>query len=123
MGFFDKILKALGFEDEEQLNEDKKIEQKKEKKKTKSIKVRSKFNLEDVEEKGREVKHTPKQQSEIEFIIKDLIDGNIVYADFSELDDSMKIRALDFLSGAVYILNGSIEKQDNFLYILTTNKK
>lgn len=123
MGFFDKILKVLGFEDEEQLNEDKKIEQKIEKKKTKSIKVKSKFNLEDVEEKGREVKHTPKQQSEIEFIIKDLMDGNIVYADFSELDDSMRIRALDFLSGAVYILNGSIEKQDNFLYILTTNKK
>lgn len=120
MGFFDKILNALGFEDED----DVKVERGKKQKEDKSekVKINSKFDLEEIKVKKEEKLYKPQTQNEIENIVADLINGDDVEIDFSEFEDVDRVRALDFLSGVAYILKADIEKKKDFLYSIKIDK-
>lgn len=120
MGIFDKIMKAIGFEDEdiETSKKDEPIIEKKEKK----VIINSKFDLKSIKEEGiieNKLQFcNPKAQFDIEEIVKKLIKGCDIKVDFSEFSEIDKIRALDFLSGAVFVLDGKIEKVDKNIYLL-----
>lgn len=122
MGFFDKILNALGFEDENECKD--KISKKGKIKSVNTVKIKSKFDLEEASKEKTIKKHKPQTQDEIEIISNDLINGTNVFINLSEFSDIDRIRALDFLSGVTYVLNGKIEKQnDNTYAINVTNQK
>ncbi len=116
MGIFDKLLKAIGFDDEsEEKIETKPIEKKKEQ----NINVNSKFDLKNFQEKIIEEKeYLPKTQEEIEEIARTFINGTDVNVDFSQFPEIDKMRALDFLSGIVFALNGKMEKINKTSYLL-----
>jgi FtsZ-interacting cell division protein YlmF len=120
MGIFDKLMRALGFEEEDatQIEHDEPVKTKKEKK----ITVNSKFDLKSVKEEEEFEKklnfYNPKSQVDIEEIAKNLIKGNDAKVDFNEFPESDKIRALDFLYGVIFVLEGKIEKVDKNIYLL-----
>ena len=126
MGFFDKMLRAMGFQDEES-------EEKKEKnreadidKKEEKIVVNSKFNLKNMQEDvlddfDKIIK--PKNQYEIEEIANLLLNGKSVKVDFIDFVEIDKTRALDFLSGVIFVLNGNIEKIEKTIYLFKIDKK
>lgn len=123
MGIFDKLLRAIGFEDENQekievKNEDKTID----KKKDKNVKINSKFDLKNLEEETlpeeKEVETCePATQSDVEEIANKLVSGFNVMANFIKFSDNDRMRALDFLSGVLFILKGEIEKIDKTTYL------
>lgn len=115
MGFFDKILKTLGFEEESEEKLSKNT--KKEDKNTKKVKINSKFDLEESIVEKREQKYKPQTQDEIEKIANDLMSGVDAEIDFSEFAESDRVRALDFLSGVTYAVGGKIEKNNGFYKI------
>jgi cell division inhibitor SepF len=119
MGFFDKILKAVGFEDSEA---ESKIKEKKDKKE-KNLNVNSKFDLKNYEEKNEDLLRVescfnPSTQEDVEVIARSLIKGENARVDFSAFNYEDKKRALDFLSGVVFALDGEIEKLEGSIYLL-----
>lgn len=122
MGIFDKLLRAIGFEDGESEEKQEKTPEKV--KKDKNISVNSKFNLKDIEKEEiiEEKFYTPKTQEDIELISRDLAKGNNAKVNFVEFTEEDKVRALDFLSGVIYVLNGEIEKLDKITYLLKSKK-
>lgn len=122
MGIFDKLLRAIGFEDEKNIERKEKSPEKV--KKDKNISVNSKFNLKDIENQEiiNEKFYTPKTQEDIELIARDLANGSNVKVDFVEFSEEDKIRALDFLSGVIYVINGDIEKLEKTIYLLKNKK-
>ncbi|MDD4110287.1 MAG: cell division protein SepF [Clostridia bacterium] len=122
MGIFDKLLKAIGFEDKDNGEIIEKTPEKV--KKDRNISINSKFNLKDIEKQDiiEEKLYFPKTQEDIEIIARDLSNGNNVKVNFIEFAEEDRIRALDFLSGVIYILNGEIEKLEKTIYLLKINK-
>lgn len=142
MGFFNKFLKGLGFEDEEEEPAKPKVKQKKQKVKNTIIATYDlgKYSEEAVipkeqqkeQEKKEEVQQEAKQELEFELIkVKNQLDVQKVV---QKMSASKKIlinteglltqdltRSLDFLSGAVYALNLNMQKVDDYLYLI--NKK
>lgn len=124
MGIFDKLLKAIGFEDENaEKTEIKSKNNKKEKKKEKNININSKFDLKNLEEdqvseEKEIVAYIVKVQTDVEEIANKLKNGESVMVDFNKFAEGDKIRALDFLSGVSFILNGKIEKINKNTYFL-----
>lgn len=137
MGFFNKILKGLGFEDEEVV-EPKKINRK-EKKSKDSSKVTATYNLNEIEEDKKieniaisvEKKEEQKDeinsdfehikvlsQSEIQSVILKLKNGAKILINLEKLSDNDIIRSLDFLTGAVFALNLKMQKIDEKLYLI-----
>jgi len=61
----------------------------------------------------------PKTFGEIQKLIDRLKNGQGVIIDFSETEGNLAQRMLDFLSGAVYALDGSMDRVDNKMYVMT----
>jgi len=110
MGFFNTILKGLGFEGEE---EPKKTKEKK--KKEKPVKA-GHYSLEEVENNIIEMR--PKTQEEVHKTIDLLRKEGKVIVDLSAFGEIDKNLALQFLSGAVYAFNGEIFVTDDGKYKL-----
>lgn len=127
MGFLDKLLKIMGFQDSD-IKEEKEYsteQNKLEKKESKGL-INSRFDLKNMEEEiFEDIIQTikPKTQEEIELIANILIDRKNVKVDFVDFAEIDKMRALDFLSGVIFVLNGNIEKIDKTIYLLKINKK
>ena len=138
MGFFNKILKGLGFEDEETIEEKKpKQKEKKQKAKTKVIasydlnKFEEELNNkreeipEKKEEKTEEEVTNPSfivvkvsQQENIQEVIDKIKTGQKVIVNIEDMAQADITRSLDFLTGAVYALNLTMEKLDNKIYLI-----
>ena len=113
MGFFDKFLKAIGFEEdtEEDVVEEKEITKKKEKKQQLTT---AKFDLR--EKKTDPKTYYPSSQEDIEEIVGFYSSGENVNVDVSKFSDEDREHIVDFLSGATCALKGQIKKVDNDLY-------
>jgi len=134
MGFFNKILKGLGFEDEE-----------KQEKNTKEVVKNSKpvnatYNFDKKEKKDKKIKNEKVEiekeenfstknnfsidvvkinnQNEVQNVIERVKYGEKLIVNFSELDDEEIVRCLDFLSGAVYVLEKSIKKIESYIFLV-----
>lgn len=140
MGLFNKFLKGLGFEDEEEKPEKAKVVKSKEKKdKLKpdfasfDLKNDSNLNLTKVEEK-EQPKEEPKEQIfdsttsldiikvnnqvEVQKVVDKLKNNEKVVVNMLALSQGDLTRSLDFLTGAVYALNKSMQKVDDAIFII-----
>lgn len=138
MSFFSKILKGLGFEDDEDEVKTKPIKQKKEK--TKPVRAAFDLEKEEVIEKKQEpeeiqpaqeqVTVQPTQQSynldiikvqnqvEVQNVVSKIKNGEKVIINMSALSGQDLMRSLDFLTGAVFALDKSMQKVDNSIFII-----
>lgn len=143
MGFFNKILKGLGFEEEEEKTEKVKPVKTKEKKEKLKPEFAS-FDLnkdnidltEKVEDKKEEIIEEEVKpvtvststsldiikvtnQVEVQRVVDKLKNGEQVIVNMSGLSASDLTRSLDFLTGAVYALNRSMQKVDEAIFIIS----
>lgn len=131
MGFFDKILSAIGFENDDETSS----KPSKEKKSKKENITNAKFDLsknqepqdkelsrfgsnkQEKKEEDLEV-FTPETQSEIENILIKVKNGENVLINLSAFSDEDRIRALDFVSGALFILQKNIKRVEGTLFLI-----
>ena len=141
MGLFNWVMHGLGFEDQTDTEKPKK-EKKEKRKKDKSGEPQDKyanFNLHERIEPLAESKAepmsklsnfgfnerqnviilSPKSQKDMQKAVDYLKDGQQVNLDLSGIADEDSTRILDFLSGAIYGLNGSITRWSGDYFILT----
>lgn len=142
MGFFSKFLKGLGFEEEEEKPEKTKVVKSKEKK-TKLKPDFASFDLKNDENidltKNEEIKQPKaneeefsinetqtssldiikvKNQVEVQNVVDKLKNDGKVVVNMLALSQSDLTRSLDFLTGAVYALNKSMQKVDDAIFII-----
>lgn len=143
MSFFSKILKGLGFEEEEQAPKQKK--EKKKKEKSKPV-INASFDLEKevlehkpvqpaeeqptFEQEQPTVQQQPVNNSfsldiikvinqiEVQNVVSKIKRGEKVIINMSALNGQDLTRSLDFLTGAVFALNKTIQKVDNSIFII-----
>ena len=72
----------------------------------------------DIREKREVDTVTPRKFSEIENVVKKINRKEAVIVDFEEITPRVAQRMLDFLSGAIFVLNGTIKKVKNKTYVL-----
>lgn len=132
MGFFDKILSAIGFESDTE--ETKPVKEKKNKKEqitnakfdlsknqTSQDKELSRFgNKQEKKQEELEV-FSPETQNEIEDILKKVENGENVLINLVGFSDEDRIRALDFISGALFILKKNIKRIEGTLFLISNN--
>lgn len=139
MSFFSKILKGLGFEDDDEEQKTKPVKQKKEKSKP----VRASFDLTTEEVAPKEPEPQPQEQQqpsqpqtiqqqpsfnldiikvqsqiEVQNVVKKIKNGERVIINLSALNEQDLTRSLDFLTGAVYALDKAMQKVDNSIFII-----
>lgn len=143
MSFFDKILKGLGFEGEENLEEPVKTKVVKEKKKKTDKSFNASFDLnklDEFEEKLKkeeqkqenisEVKQETKQgsssfdivnvstQEEVQAAVDMIKHGHKILINMSQIKGGDLTRSLDFLTGAIYALNLTMQRVDGSVYLI-----
>ncbi len=143
MSFFSKILKGLGFEEDEQKSP-KEPKQKEKNKKEKLNPNFASFDLKnDVETEQKKPEQVEKEsvepeiennnstlsagsleiikvqnQVEVQKAIDKLKNGEQVIVNMLALSNADLTRSLDFLTGAVYALNKTMQKVDNAIFII-----
>lgn len=122
MKFFDKLFKAIGFDErefeqeEENLVEGKNLKQKREN----VVLPNAKFNL---KEKRRELlAKSPQTQEEIEDLVLLFKEGEELSINLEKFDEEDKTRVLDFLFGAVFALGGSLKKTGENSYLMVSDE-
>ena len=122
MKFFDKLFKAIGFDErefeqeEENLVEGKNLKQKREN----VVLPNAKFNL---KEKRRELlAKSPQTQEEIEDLVLLFKDGESLSINLEKFDEEDKTRVLDFLFGAAFALGGSLKKTGENSYLMVSDE-
>ena len=136
MGFLNKILKGLGFEDEEYEEPKPKIKQKKDKKNNNISASFDLNNINDEPEKDSKIEdNSVKQeqqtngsgsfdvikvqsQADIQSAVQKLKNGAKLLINIEGLVESDIVRSLDFLTGAVFALNLKIQKIDEKIYLI-----
>lgn len=133
MGFFDKILSAIGFESDD--NEPKPSKQKKNKKEQITS---AKFNLSKSQEpESKELSRfgntkqekteeelevfSPETQTDIENILTKVKNGDNALINLAAFSDEDRIRALDFISGALFIMEKNIKRIEGTLFLISNN--
>lgn len=116
MSFFNKVFSFMGFEDATAKTEVKD-------KKVKPSKIKSSFQL---NSKGKKAKNVQTKKLASEQEIAEVIDliktQNTIIVDLSAFDKEKKVRAFDFISGAVFALEGQIEKLKPNVYICSLDE-
>lgn len=122
MKFFDKLFKAIGFDErefeqeEENLGEGKNLKQKREN----VVLPNAKFNL---KEKRRELlAKSPQTQEEIEDLVLLFKEGEELSINLEKFDEEDKTRVLDFLFGAAFALGGSLKKTGENSYLMVCDE-
>lgn len=122
MKFFDKLFKAIGFDErefeqeEENLDEGKNLKQKREN----VVLPNAKFNL---KEKRRELlAKSPQTQEEIESLVLLFKEGEELSINLEKFDEEDKTRVLDFLFGAAFALGGSLKKTGENSYLMVCDE-
>ena len=133
MGFFDKILSAIGFE-----RDDNEPKPSKEKKNKKEQITSAKFNLSKSQEpESKELSRfgntkqekteeelevfSPETQTDIENILTKVKNGDNALINFAAFSDEDRIRALDFISGALFIMEKNIKRIEGTLFLISNN--
>ena len=117
MGFFNALLKGLGFEGE---NKPKSVE--KEHNEVVNVNTIAKYDLKNMETTKKEIKtFVPKNQQEIQDVVNVLKTGEVVNVNLENFVVSEYTRALDFMCGAIYVLNGKIKKNGDKTYLFYPN--
>ena len=123
MGFFNKVLKGLGFEDEKPRPQ-KKVEV--QEKNEVTYNIGAQYDLTAKQETQTQEKKTmefcPSSQIDVQKIVEYLRNEDGAIVDLSELSNQDYIRALDFLSGAVYVKGGKIQRIENKKFLLLVNE-
>ena len=122
MKFFDKLFRAIGFDErefeqeEENLGEGKNLKQKREN----VVLPNAKFNL---KEKRRELlAKSPQTQEEIESLVLLFKEGEELSINLEKFDEEDKTRVLDFLFGAAFALGGSLKKTGENSYLMVCDE-
>lgn len=122
MKFFDKLFKAIGFDErefeqeEENLGEGKNLKKKREN----VVLPNAKFNL---KEKRRELlAKSPQTQEEIENLVLLFKEGEELSINLEKFDEEDKTRVLDFLFGAAFALGGSLKKTGENSYLMVCDE-
>lgn len=68
--------------------------------------------------KYRVVMAKPEEYVSVTEIAKNICDGNVVIVNCEDTDDKVARRVIDFLSGCIFALNGSIKKAANNVFII-----
>ena len=141
MGLFNWVMHGLGFEDQTATAE-KPVKEKKDKRKKSKEEITddkyANFNLHEriepeqakpeisnkfsgfgFNEKQNVIILSPKSQKDMQKAVDYLKEGQQVNLDLSNIADEDSTRILDFLSGAIYGLNGSITRWSGDYFILT----
>ena len=135
MGFFNWMMRGLGFENDEEkskvktatktVDQDDKYAEFNlhEKASTQDIKTdtlpsSTTFNQFGIQTTSDIVIIDPKTKSEIQQVIDFLKQGQSVAVNLEHIADEDRMRILDFLSGAIYGLNGSIHRWYGDLFLL-----
>lgn len=114
MNFFDKFLSVLGFESKERAQD----EVKQPKKKTKNLKLNSSFNLKSNSHNRRlPATRNISSQDQVAFVLDELKEKSAIIIDISGFEKNLRIRAYDFICGAVYALGGQMKKIDVNKYL------
>ena len=119
MGFFNGILRGLGFEGEQKPKE--------EKPEVKDSSVYenkgAEYDLTAKEKDDKPVSFAPTSEQQVQDIVDSLKSGKDAIVDLKNLDAKEYTRALDFLSGAIYALGGRIKKLSDktFLFCLVAD--
>ncbi len=133
MGFFDKILSAIGFE-----SDDDEPKPSKEKKNKKEQITSAKFNLSKSQEpESKELSRfgntkqekteeelevfSPETQTDIENILTKVKNGDNALINLAAFSDEDRIRALDFISGALFIMEKNIKRIEGTLFLISNN--
>jgi len=119
VSFFDKILKGLGFEGEDEITEKKE----KPKKIEKETKVSNQFNLQELnnnqKQEKKAVEISPQNQEGVQSAIDFLKAGKSVRIDLSAFGENDIFRAMDFVWGACYCLGANIKKINETTFLLS----
>ena len=133
MGFFDKNLSAIGFE-----SDDDEPKPSKEKKNKKEQITSAKFNLSKSQEpESKELSRfgntkqekteeelevfSPETQTDIENILTKVKNGDNALINLAAFSDEDRIRALDFISGALFIMEKNIKRIEGTLFLISNN--
>ena len=123
MGFFSKVLKGLGFEDDKP-QKPKATEQ--QNKNEVTYNIGAQYDLTTKNDEPKEKKQTqefcPTSQVEVQKIVEFLREEDGAIVDLSKLSSQDYIRALDFLSGAIYVKCGKIQRLDGKKFMLLVNE-
>ena len=139
MGFFNKILKGLGFEDEE---EPVKSEKKPRQKKVRKTSVTASYNLDNYSVKENKVQKeqikeetTNENSSPLEFelikvysqidvqnVVNKIKANQKVLLNIENLTNADVTRSLDFILGAVFALDLTMQKVDEKLYLISNKR-
>ena len=122
MKFFDKLFKAIGFDEREfEQEEENLVEGKNLKKKRENVVLpNAKFNL---KEKRRELlAKSPQTQEEIENLVLLFKGGEELSINLEKFDEEDKTRVLDFLFGAAFAVGGSLKKTGENSYLLVCDE-
>lgn len=133
MGFFDRILSAIGFE-----SDDDAPKPSKEKKNKKEQITSAKFDLSKRQEpESKELSRfgntkqekteeelevfSPETQTDIENILTKVKNGDNALINLAAFSDEDRIRALDFISGALFIMEKNIKRIEGTLFLISNN--
>ena len=117
MGFFNGILRGLGFEGEKKTGDSKQV-----KEQNNTFQMNSaEYDLTEKKENQKPEEFVPKSEKEVQQIVEVLKTGKDVKVNFENLEVKEYIRALDFMSGAIYALSGKIKKISERTYLFCVN--
>lgn len=123
MGFLDKMFKGLGFEGEQKIQKEKKVKEQPKTEKT-TFTSGAKYDLASMQEEKQPKVFEPQNQVEVQTIVDALKTEDAIIADLSKLSQSDYIRALDFVSGAIYYSGGKIQRAgDKKFYLYSGQEK
>lgn len=115
MGLLNGFLRGLGFE------VGKKPEKVKEEKvdNTAYTSAGAEYDLKTIKEQA--IVYTPESEIEVQELVDKLRQGEDLTANLEKLKDRELTRALDFMSGAIYVLDGKIKKVGDKTYFFCQN--
>lgn len=135
MGFFDWVMHGLGFEDKEKKDKSRsktKLAEDDDKYANFNLHERvqgetnnatnisaTTFNSFGLQSESNIIMVEPKSQKEIQKVVDYLKQGQSVAVNLEAISSEDNQRILDFLSGAIYGLNGSIHRWHGDLFLLT----
>lgn len=116
MGFFNKVFSFMGFEDEQPKQEPKQ-------KRQAPSKINASFELKAKGKKENKIETIKlKEEADIGGFIDIVKESGAAVADLSGFDKDKKIRAFDFISGAIFALEGQIEKVKANVYVCSLDQ-
>lgn len=108
MGFLNGLLKGLGFETNKQTQQKSKID-KNESNELSYKNAGAEYNLSNLNIEEKKI-YKPISQQEVQNIVDLFKKDQSVTVDLQNLTGIEFVRALDFMSGAIYVLDGKISK-------------